>query len=89
MALGAQPGDVLRMIGGAGLRLALAGTVLGGAGALLLTRFLSGLLFGVHAADPLTFAVMVLMLAGVTLAASYIPARRASKVDPLVAIRYE
>ena len=89
MALGAQPGDVLRMIGGAGLRLAPAGTVLGGAGALLLTRFLSGLLFGVHAADPLTFAVMVLMLAGVTLAASYIPARRASKVDPLVAIRYE
>jgi ABC-type antimicrobial peptide transport system permease subunit len=77
------------MIGGAGLRLALAGTAIGGAGALLLTRFLRGLLFGIGAADPVTFAVMVVMLAAVTLAACYIPARRASKVDPLVAIRYE
>jgi putative ABC transport system permease protein len=89
MALGAQPGDVLRMIGGAGLRLALAGTAIGGAGALLLTRFLRGLLFGINSADPLTFAAMVLALAAVTLAACYVPARRASKVDPLVAIRYE
>jgi putative ABC transport system permease protein len=89
MALGAQPADVLRMIGGAGLRLALAGTAIGGAGALLLTRFLRGLLFGINSADPLTFAAMVLVLAAVTLAACYVPARRASKVDPLVAIRYE
>jgi predicted permease len=89
MALGAQRGDVLRMIGAAGLRLALAGTVAGGAGALLLTRFLRGLLFGIGTADPLTFAAMVLALAAVTLAACYIPARRASRVDPLVAIRYE
>jgi putative ABC transport system permease protein len=89
MALGAQPGDVLRMIGGAGLRLALAGTAIGGAGAFFLTRFLRGLLFGISAADPITFAAMVLTLAAVTLAACFIPARRASKVDPLVAIRYE
>jgi putative ABC transport system permease protein len=89
MALGAQPADVLRMIGGAGLRFALAGTAIGGAGALLLTRFLRGLLFGINSADPLTFAAMVLVLAAVTLAACYVPARRASKVDPLVAIRYE
>ena len=89
MALGAQRGDVIRMIGATGVRLALAGTLLGAAGAFALTRFLSGLLFGVSAVDPLTFAAMAAALAAVTLLACYIPARRASKVDPLIALRYE
>ncbi len=89
MALGAQAGDVLRLIGATGLRLALAGTLIGAAGALFLTRFLSGLLFGVSSVDPLTFLAMAATLAGVTLLACYVPARRASRVDPLIALRYE
>jgi predicted permease len=89
MALGAQTGDVLLMIGGAGLRLAVTGTVIGGLGAFALTRFLSGLLFGVSSVDPLTFAAMAAALISVTMLACYIPARRASKVDPLIALRYE
>jgi putative ABC transport system permease protein len=89
MALGAQSGDVVRLIGATGLRLAIAGTVIGAAGALVLTRFLSGLLFGVSSMDPLTFVAMAATLAAVTLLACYVPARRASRVDPLVALRYE
>jgi len=89
MALGAQSGDVLRLIGATGLRLALAGAIGGAAGALALTRFLSGMLFGVSAVDAVTFAGMAAALIAVTLAACYIPARRASKVDPVVALRYE
>ncbi len=89
MALGAQAGDVLKLIGATGLRLAVAGTVIGAFGALLLTRFLSGLLFGVSSMDPLTFAAMAVTLGAVTLLACYVPARRASKVDPLIALRYE
>ena len=89
MALGARASDVIRLIGATGLRLAVAGTVAGAAGAFLLTRFLSGLLFGVSSVDPLTFIAMAATLAGVTLLACYVPARRASKVDPLIALRYE
>jgi putative ABC transport system permease protein len=89
MALGAQSGDVLRMVGATGVRLALAGIVLGAAGAFALTRTLSGLLFGVSSADPLTFLTMAAVLAAVTLLACLVPARRASRVDPLVALRYE
>ncbi len=89
MALGAQSGDVLRLIGATGVRLALAGTAVGAAGALALTRFLSGLLFGVSSVDPLTFLAMAATLGAVTLLACYVPARRASKVDPLIALRYE
>ena len=89
MALGAQSGDVLKLIGSTGLRLALAGVVIGSAGALILTRFLSGLLFGVSSVDPLTFAAMAVTLGAVTMFACYVPARRASKVDPLIALRYE
>ncbi len=89
MALGAQAGDVLKLIGATGLRLAIAGTVIGALGALLLTRFLSGLLFGVSSLDPLTFIAMAATLGAVTLLACYVPARRASKVDPLIALRYE
>jgi predicted permease len=89
MALGAQTGDVVRLVSATGLRLALAGTLVGAVGAFALTRFLSGLLFGVSSADPLTFVAMAAALGVVTLLACYIPARRASKVDPLVALRYE
>jgi predicted permease len=89
MALGARSGDVIRLIGAAGVRLALAGTVLGAAGAFALTRFLSGMLFGVSSLDPLTFVAMAVTLIAVTLLACYIPARRASRVDPLIALRYE
>ena len=89
MALGARGGDVIRLIGTSGVRLALAGTIVGAAGAFALTRFLSGLLFGVSSLDPLTFVAMAATLIAVTLLACYIPARRASRVDPLVALRYE
>jgi putative ABC transport system permease protein len=89
MALGARSGDVIRMIGTGGVRLALAGTALGAAGAFALTRFLSGMLFGVSSLDPLTFIAMAAALIAVTLLACYIPARRASRVDPLIALRYE
>ena len=71
------------------MRLALAGTALGAVGAFALTRFLSGMLFGVSSLDPLTFVAMAGMLIAVTLFACYIPARRASRVDPLIALRYE
>jgi putative ABC transport system permease protein len=80
---------VVRLIGASGVRLALAGTILGAAGAFTLTRFLSGMLFGVSSLDPLTFVAMAMTLIAVTLLACYIPARRASRVDPLVALRYE
>jgi putative ABC transport system permease protein len=89
MALGAQTGDVLRMIGRTGLRLALAGTAAGAVGAFALTRFLSGLLFGVSSMDVVTFLAMAALLIAVTLLACYVPARRASRVDPLIALRYE
>lgn len=89
MALGARSGDVLRLVGVTGIRLALVGTAAGAIGAFALTRFLSGLLFGVSSADVTTFAAMAAVLVAVTLLACYIPARRASKVDPLIALRYE
>jgi putative ABC transport system permease protein len=89
MALGAQGGDVVRLIGADGVRLALAGTLIGSIGAFALTRVLSGLLFGVSSVDPLTFLAMAGTLVAVTLFACYIPARRASAVDPLIALRYE
>jgi putative ABC transport system permease protein len=89
MALGAQSSDVLKLIGGTGVKLTLAGTVLGAIGAIALTRFLSGLLFGVSSMDPLTFLAMAATLGLVTLFACYVPAKRASKVDPLIALRYE
>ena len=89
MALGAQGGDVLRLIGASGMRLALAGTLLGAVGAAILTRFLSTLLFGVSAVDPITFAAMAAALIAVTLVACYLPARRAARVDPMIALRYE
>ncbi|HSB74676.1 MAG TPA: ABC transporter permease [Terriglobales bacterium] len=89
MALGAQAGNVLRMVLREGVMAAGAGLVLGLVGALLLARLMSSLLFGVRADDPLTFSVVVALIAAIAMFASYVPARRASKVDPMAALRYE
>jgi putative ABC transport system permease protein len=89
MALGAQPSRVLMLVLRQGLLLTLVGVAVGLAGALAITRVMSSLLFGVSAADPLTFAAIVPLLTIVSLVACYIPARRATRIDPLVALRYE
>jgi putative ABC transport system permease protein len=89
VALGATPREIFKMVVGRGLRLILTGLSLGLAGALLLTRLLSGALYRVNPSDPLTFALVAALLAVVALAACYVPARRATKVDPIVALRYE
>ena len=89
MALGAHKHEVMRLVVGQGARLALLGVSLGLGGALLLTRLMSSLLYGVEPTDPLTFASVALLLVLVAIAASYIPARRAMQVDPIVALRYE
>jgi putative ABC transport system permease protein len=89
MAMGAEPGDVVRLVAAQGMKLALIGVAAGAAGALALTRLIRGLLFGVSAFDPVTFVAMALALGAVTAIACVIPALRATRVDPLVALRYE
>jgi putative ABC transport system permease protein len=89
VTLGAQPEDVFRIVVGEGLRLALAGVGVGILAALALTRLLQGFLFGVSAYDPLTFGAVAMILTSVAVAASFFPARRATLVDPMVALRYE
>ena len=89
MALGARMGDVLRLVLGQGLRLAAAGAALGALGAAALSRVLSSLLYGISAWDPLAFAAAAAVLMGVAFVASLLPSRRAARVDPTVALRYE
>jgi putative ABC transport system permease protein len=89
MALGAERGDVMKVVVGQGLRSALIGTGIGMVASLALTRFFATMLFGIKPTDPVTVVAVSLLLLMVTLFACYLPARRATKVDPMVALRYE
>ena len=89
MALGARPRDAVLLVLRQGTMPVLAGIAAGFVASLIATRALSTLLYGISATDPVTFAVVSLFLAAVALAACYIPARKATKVDPMIALRYE
>jgi putative ABC transport system permease protein len=89
IALGAQHRDVLRLVIGQGMLLLAVGMIIGTLGALALTRALASFLYGIRPTDPVTFVAVVAILAGVAFLACYIPARRATRVDPMIALRYE
>jgi putative ABC transport system permease protein len=89
MSLGAQRSSILRLVVGQGARMAVFGVVIGMVASLVITRLMSSLLFGTSATDPLTFVGVAALLSSVALLASYLPARRAMRVDPMVALRYE
>jgi ABC-type antimicrobial peptide transport system permease subunit len=89
LSFGAKPSDLHRLVIGEGIRLALAGIAAGALGSVLLTRAMASLLYGVKPFDPVLFAVLAAGLTVVVILACYIPARRATKVDPMVALRYE
>jgi putative ABC transport system permease protein len=89
IALGASPGDVLRMVLGKGLRLAAAGMAVGLVASFAATRLLRSLLFSVTSTDPATFTAVTVLLTTVVVLACYLPARRASRVDPIVTLRYD
>jgi putative ABC transport system permease protein len=89
MALGAERSNVLKLVMGHGFKLTLIGVGLGIGGSFAATRYLSSLLYGVKPTDPITFAAVSAVLVTVALVASYIPARRATRIDPMVALRYE
>jgi putative ABC transport system permease protein len=89
IAVGASPRDILRLVLGQGIRLTLIGAAFGLVASLLVTRALASLLFGVSATDPITFTAVPIVLAGVAILACYLPARRAMRVDPIIALRYE
>jgi ABC-type antimicrobial peptide transport system permease subunit len=89
IALGAQRGDVLRMVLGAGAKMTALGLIIGLLASLALTRLMATLLFGISATDPFTFLAVAVLLSAVALFACYIPARRATRVDPVVALRFE
>jgi ABC-type antimicrobial peptide transport system permease subunit len=89
MALGARRPAILLMVLRKGITLTLIGAAIGLAGALALTRWMSSMLFGISASDPITYAIVLLLALGAALLACSIPARRATRVDPLIALRYE
>jgi ABC-type antimicrobial peptide transport system permease subunit len=89
LALGARRGDILKVVLNEAALIVIAGVGAGLLGSLLLTRFLQTLLFDIRPTDPLTFGALTILLAGVALLASFIPARKASRIDPLVALRHE
>jgi putative ABC transport system permease protein len=89
MALGALPQDIVRLILGYGVALAVAGVAVGLLATFALTQLMRTLLYGVAARDPVTLAAVIAMIMGVALAACYVPARRAMRIDPMIALRYE